>query len=145
MNTTKKLMALLLVMLALSLIACSLDEPDGKWDRMKWVDVNDLMNDQGVYLLYQEGGSFTFECKNYSSPWIGGITIDGVYQEINYEDPKSFHGEWLEVKMDKNQLTIIVDQLPDSLESRSFNIDVTAGDIFHYFKFSQRKNVHPWM
>ena len=143
MNTTKKLMNLML--LSLLFIGCNLPEPDGKWAKMKWVSESDLMVDNGAYLLYQEGGSFTFKCKNYGHPWISCITIDGTYQEINHENPKSFKGEWVEVKMNGNNMTIIVEPLPDSLESRNFSLEVTAGDIFHHFKFSQRLNIHPWM
>ncbi|MBQ6167069.1 MAG: hypothetical protein IJK41_06560 [Muribaculaceae bacterium] len=145
MMKQKEIVSVLLLMLSLLFIGCSLDEPDGKWPNMKWVSEVDVMSDNGVYLLYQEGGSFTFECKNYGHPWISNINIDGAYQEINYENPMSFKGEWLEVEMNGNLMTIIVDPLPDSLESRDFELDVTAGDIFHHFKFSQRQNIHPWM
>lgn len=145
MKNLKNMVGVMLLALSLLLIGCSLDEPDGKWDKMKWVNVDDLAKDHGVYLLYQEGETVTFECKNYRGPWISDVTIDGVHQEINYEDPRSFESEWLEVKMNGNKMTITVASLPDSLESRYFNLIVTAGDIFHDFKFSQRRGIHPWM
>ena len=128
----------LVIITVLGLSSCG-DEPDGKWEKMKWFNVNELKSDQGAYLLYPDGGCVTFECKNYSQPWIAEIIIDGVPQYFDHEDSRFFDGNWFEVKFDGNKLIIIFEPLPESLESRSFDLQVTAGDIFHGFSFRQKR------
>ena len=116
------------------------DEPDGQWAKMKWTNVNNLMNDQGVYYLPEDGGSYTFLCRNYEQPWIASVTVDGVMQVISNENRKEFNGEWFTLRFEGNKLIISAESLPESVESRGFHLQVTAGNIFDTLLFSQQQN-----
>jgi len=143
MKNLSKLFVLLVIAL-LGVSSCG-DEPEGKWDKMKWTNVDNLMNYQGVYLIPAVGGVYTFQCRNYGHPWIESVTVDGVtYNSINgLPDRLEFRGEWCRVKFDGNKLYITADPLPESVESRVINVRVTAGDIFDTLSFSQQKGVNP--
>ena len=117
------------------------DEPDGLWEKMKWTNVNNLMNINGVYYIPEEGGTFSFLCRNYSHPWFSSIFVDGIEQQLN-ENLHEYHGEWISVKFEDNNLIITAEPLPGPVESRVVNLDVTAGDIFDNLVFSQKKNVY---
>ena len=136
-NLSKVFILLFIALLGFS--SCG-DEPDGKWEKMKWTNVNNLMNVNGVYLFPAEGGSYTFLCRNYEHPWISSVTVNGVRQAVNSDTPMEFDGEWFSLKFEGNKLTITVQSLPESLESRGFDLAVTAGDIFDTLIFSQQKN-----
>ena len=138
MKPLSKIFVLLFVIL-LGVSSCG-DEPDGKWDKMKWTNVNNLMNIQGVYYLPESGGEYTFLCRNYDHPWIVAVTIDGVSQVLDDNNKLEFSGEWFTAKFEGNKLIINTVSLPESLSSRSFNLEVTAGDIFDSFSFTQQHN-----
>ena len=133
----------ILVFIALlGLSSCGSDEPEGKWDKMKWTNVNNLMNVNGVYLLPEEGGTYTFLCRNYEHPWFNSFLVDGVQQNPDNENRMEFHGEWCTLIFEGNKLTITAQPLPASLEVRNIDVRVTAGDIFDSLNFSQRKDIH---
>ena len=117
------------------------DEPDGKWAKMKWTNVNNLMNVGGVYILPDDGGSFSFLCRNYEHPWIESVTVNGVQYSAN-EDRLAYNGEWFTVKFEGNNMIVTAQPMPANLDSRGFNIQVTAGDIFDNIVFSQQRNMY---
>ncbi len=131
MKQLSKLLILLLVAL-LGVTSCGSDEPEGKWDKMKWTNVNDLKNVQGVYILPEEGGTFTFLCRNYEKPWFS--------MAVGHEN--EFSGEWYSAKFEGNKLIVTVEALPQAVEMRDFSLQVTAGDIFDTFLFRQQKGAY---
>lgn len=136
------LRAFLFLMVALVGVASCGDEPDGKWDKMKWTNVNNLMNVNGIYLFPEESGTYTFLCRNYDSPWIESVVVNGVSQTVVNENRFQFNGEWFTLNFEGNKLTITVKELPQSVESRGFELNVTAGDVFDTLIFSQKMNVY---
>lgn len=126
----------MLTMVLLAVSSCG-DEPDGKWDKMKWTNVDNLMNLQGVYIIPSYGGSYTFLCRNYERPWIESVTVDGTRQDINNESRSAYDGEWCSVEFDGNALIVTAKRLPADVESRHIDVEVTAGDIFDAFHFRQ--------
>ena len=138
MRNISKIFILLFVAL-LGFSSCGSEEPIGKWENMKWTNVDNLKNVNGVYLLPAEGGTYTFLCRNYEQPWISSVTVNGEYPE-GYENSRVFNGEWFTVKFEGNKLIITVQSLPQSLGSRGFDLMVTAGDIFDKFIFNQQRN-----
>ena len=145
-QSTKYLSRIIILLLVTLLGASSCGDKDeeddlvGIWPPMAWRNVDYLIsNDSGIYLISENGGMFSFECTNYNSMWIYSIMIDGLYQEISDEVRRSFKGEWLEVKIEKNKFIIKVDPLPSSVESRTFRLSVTVGDTGAGFIFKQQK------
>ena len=147
MNHSTKFFSRIIILMMVALLgvsSCGNKEEDddlvGNWRPMAWRNVDYLIsNDNGVYLISENGGMFSFECTNYNSMWIYSIMIDGLYQEISDEERRSFKGEWLEVKIEKNKFIIKVDPLPSSVESRTFRVGVTVGDTGAGFIFKQQK------
>ena len=138
MNTTKKLMTLLLVMLALTGCKDDKDEPlPGEWPPMEWVNVDHLAKDGKVYLLNENGGTFSFECTNYKGFRLS--QIDDDYLLIIDEERKSFKGEWFEIMIQGNKLFFIADPLPSSALPRTVSFWVSAGDTWTNFTFRQQK------
>ena len=144
-HSTKYLSRIIILLLVTLLGASSCGDKDeddlvGNWPPMAWRNVDYLIsNDSGIYLISENGCMFSFECTNYNSMWIYSIMIDGLYQEVSDEQRRSFKGEWLEVKIEKNKFIIKVDPLPSSVESRTFRLSVTVGDTGAGFIFKQQK------
>ena len=62
----RKIWLLLLLIIPLFLSSCT--EEDGKWEPMKWrSEVKKSSN--GYYQVSPDGGTFVFQCKNYSLFW----------------------------------------------------------------------------
>ena len=146
MNHLTKYLSRIIILMMVTLLGVSScgdkeeDDSVGNWPPMAWRNVDYLISDDsGIYLISENGGMFSFECTNYSSMWIYSIMIDGLYQEISDEQRRSFKGEWLEVKIEKNKFIIKVDPLPSSVESRTFRVGVTVGDTGAGFIFKQQK------
>ena len=131
MKQLSTLFILLLVAL-LGVTSCGSDEPVGIWEKMKWTNVNDLKNVQGVYIIPEEGGTFTFLCRNYEKPWFS--------MAVGHET--EFRGEWFSAKFEGNKMIVTVDALPQAVDSRNFSLQVTAGDIFDTFLFRQEKGAY---
>ena len=136
MSRTLQLFILLTVAL-LGFTSCG-DELDGKWEKMKWTNVNNLMKVQGSYLIPEEGGTFRFQCRNYGRIWIDSYTVDGVPYVFNSESPLETGDLWFSVIILDNNITITAMPLPESVESRYFNLVMTAGDIFDTLTFKQQ-------
>ena len=149
---TKYLSRIIILMMITSLgfAACGVmdepDEPIGIWPPIEWVNVNHLAQDNGVYLLNEIGGSVSFECTNYTSPWFSlVVTVDSTNYLISDEEVisdearKHFKKEWVEIKLDGNKLFIIADPLPASSEPRTVSFYVTVGDTGTGFTFRQQK------
>ena len=124
-----------------SLVSCG-DEPDGKWDKMKWKNLSGLAKENGTYVVPADGGTYAFECKNYSAPWLSGILADGepvYYPGGKQDDFHSFTGDWFSVLCDHATVTVTIQPLDEATDSRSLNVVVTAGDIFDSIDFVQRR------
>ena len=133
--------SVLLIVLLLGATSCG-DEPDGKRDKIKWTNVDNLMNVNGVYYLPEEGGTCSFTCRNYSNLWMTSIVVDGVRYEFDNGNRLEFFGDWLTLKIEGNNLMITANALPESIESRGFTLEVTSGDVFDTIVFGQKKNVY---
>ena len=130
-----------LLIVATGLFSCG-DEPDGKWDKMKWKNLSGLAKENGTYIVPADGGTFAFECKNYSAPWLSGIMANGkpvYYPGGEQDDFHSFAGEWFSVLCDHSTVTVTIQPLDETTTSRSLNVGVTAGDIFDSIDFLQRR------
>ncbi len=133
---------LLLAVLAATSLVSSCDEPDGRWDKMKWIDHSGLNQENGTYLVPADGGEYTFECKNYKAPWLSSIGVNGEYVYPNLASMDEFHsftGEWFSVKCDGADVVISIDPLDESTATRNLSLTVTAGDIFDSFSFTQQR------
>ena len=133
--------SILLIIVLLGLSSCG-DEPDGKWDKMKWNDLSNLKQVDGNYIVPACGGTYTFECKNYMAPWINTVMESGVTDysliEINH-DFHRFTGNWFDVQCINADLVVTIDPLEGDSNERSLTVVVTAGDIFDTFVFQQQK------
>ena len=133
--------SILLIVALLGLSSCG-DEPDGKWDKMKWNDLSNLKQVEGKYIVPASGGTYTFECKNYMAPWINTVMEDGVADYSLYEISNDFHkytGNWFEVRCINADLVVTIAPLEADNPTRSLTVVVTAGDIFDTFVFQQQK------
>lgn len=133
---------ILLFVVLLGFSSCGKDEPVGIWAKMKWTNVNNLMNINGDYFLPEVGGTYTFLCRNYDHPWISSVTVDGVQQMLDNENRLEYNGEWCSVRFEGNKLIIDAQPLPTSADSRNIILEVTAGDIFDHLVFVQKKDVY---
>lgn len=129
----------LLLLTALSGAATSCSDNDGDWTPMKW-HTTVVQEKDGTVLIPAEGGTYVFACTNYSEPWMSDLRVETNGQEAIYHPKADFHSvsaSGLEARWEGAVLTITV--TPSSaLTSREFLLTVTAGDIFHTFRFSQQ-------
>ena len=131
--------SILLIVVLLGLPSCG-DEPDGKWDKMKWINVDNLTKVNNTYVIPEEGGTFTFECTNYSRPWLSDVVINSEHQDIfSLESWKEYKNDWFEVKIVDNKVMFTFDDIEEPITGRTVNVTVTAGDIFYTFIFQQQK------
>ena len=132
---------ILLTAVQLGFTSCG-DEPDGKWEKMKWTNVDNLMNIQGSYIIPEEGGTFRFQCWNYSVVWVDSYSINGVSYTLGGDDIPNVNDLWFGLNITDNKMTITADPLPESVESRYFSLDLTAGDTFDTLVFKQQRGVY---
>ena len=127
------------VFASIHLSSCSDSDPDGKWDPMLWVNESTYPEENGKYLVNAEGNTYTFECKNYSKPWIEGANVDGDNCFPNREE-NDYHNlatDGFKASVNGNQLVVTFE--PNrSGAARHIVLTVTAGDIFYTFKFTQQ-------
>ena len=150
-STMIKTLSLALLWLAVSSSLCTHDEPLGKWPKMEWVDHSGLSKNGDVYLVPSSGGTYTFSCVNYSSPWLSSaedddgvlwpgmkVTEDGDTL-LSYDNIDWFYisGSWYEAQCCKSDFSLSVAPLADGITSRELCVTVTAGDIFDTFRFRQ--------
>ena len=136
MKTTKILLGALMVLTVLA--ACDFVEKDGDWDPMVWtVDNSDEKTDI-VHEIPAEGGTISFTCKNYSSPWI----VIAADEEKQYFPPRENDNyriivtDWFKVDMEGNKLQVTC-KANTTEKERPLRLAVTAGDIFYTFGFKQ--------
>lgn len=124
---------------ALSLVSCSSDEPDGKWDPMVWEAK--VQKTEGVYTVPANGTELTFSCQNYSFPWIENAVSNGEYyyppREAN--DYHTISADWFKAEISGNKLTVVF-EANETAEERLLQLTVTAGDIFYTLNFMQLAN-----
>lgn len=139
---TKTLILLLVVLVGAT--SCGKDEPDGKWENMKWkIPSGVIQLDSNSFIVPTSGGSFTFVCENYE-PWIATITEREGYTSVEYVVQKQnshyFEEKWGSVKCEKKNVTITFTPI-DEDDVRELEVTLTAGDLFHTFVFLQ----HDWL
>ena len=126
---------------AVFLASCSSDEPDGKWDPMIWKTEVPTQATKSVYTVSATGSEITFLCRNYSSPWIANAVSEGEY----YYPPReanNYHtitADWFKAEIKGNLLKVTFEG-NETAKERPLELTVTAGDIFHTFKFIQYAN-----
>ena len=136
MKTTKILLGALMVLTVLA--ACDFVEKVGDWDPMVWtVDNSDEKTDI-VHEIPAEGGTISFTCKNYSSPWI----VIAADEEKQYFPPRENDNyriivtDWFKADMVGNKLQVTF-KANTTEKERPLRLAVTAGDIFYTFGFKQ--------
>jgi hypothetical protein len=133
--------SILLIAILLGFSSCG-DEPDGKWDKMKWNNLSNLKQEEGKYIVPASGGTYTFECTNYKAPWINSVTEEGVDEYSLIEVTDNFHtfiGKWFDVRCVNADLVVTIDPLDADCYERNMTVIVTAGDIFEIFVFQQQR------
>lgn len=131
--------SILLIGVLLGFSSCG-DEPDGKWAKMKWNNVDNLAKVNGTYMIPEEGGTFTFECKNYY-PWLSSVIINSEpfgREEWNETWMKCI-SDWFEVEITDKKVIFTFDEIKEPMTGRTVKVEVTAGDIFDTFIFQQQK------
>ncbi|MBR6997456.1 MAG: BACON domain-containing protein [Prevotella sp.] len=140
MMKTLKCSGIAFAMLA-TLASCSSDAPVGKWDAMVWKAEVPVRATDGVYTVPEAGAEFTFTCQNYSSPWIENALSGGNYY-FPQDKAGDFHhisAGWFRAEMSGKRLTVVF-EANETAEERLLTLTVTAGDIFHTFRFKQLAN-----
>lgn len=123
----------LLILSILVFVSC--ESRDGDWEAMKW-ETDVKMDKEKVITVPENGGTYIFKCKNYSSFWLSAVLEDDKNICIDNKNWENAIGEWSSVNIEKNVMTVIV--CPnDSNHSRLLKVTPTAGDIFSYFSFDQ--------
>ena len=135
----KKLLWVGMAALLLAVSGCSGNSLDGDWPSMVW-KAEQAGNPQNgkEYAVSPHGSTLSFVCTNYGSPWFAGAQENGTYILPDYEarDYGNIKGDWFGASIDGNRFSVTF--LPnDTQAERSVAITVTAGDIFHTFKFCQ--------
>ena len=137
----KKLLLLILIVLPFFIASCSDD--DGKVDPMKWKSEEKVSND-GYFHVAPQGGTFVFQCKNYSDFWIIGITEQEVkgeekkfYPAVDDHEDLTITSNWATATRNGNTLTVTI--LPTTSDgNRYIKVSVQNGDAFDEFKFKLR-------
>jgi hypothetical protein len=131
----KKIFGTIVLLLAVmaSVASCG-DEPDGKWEKMKWNDLSGLTKEDGIYIVPATGGTYTFECKNYN-PWIDHCSSG--YNDVVVSSYTHVYNEWFDVLCNNKNVIVTIAPLT-STSARQLTVELTAGDIFDSFKFEQR-------
>ena len=131
----------LLIAVLLGFSSCNGDEPDGKWAKMKWNNVDNLAIVNNIYVIPEQGGSFTFECKNYT-PWFSDVIINTEPQRMVLQENwnwKEYKNDWFEAKITDNKVMFTFDEIKEPMTGRTVEVVLTAGDIFDTFVFQQQK------
>ena len=141
----KKLLLLILMVLPLFIASCSDDgsDDDGKVDPMKWKTEVKKSSD-GYFNVSSQGGTFVFQCTNYSDFWITGVTEQEAKGEEKkftpaYDDHEdlTITANWTTATRNGNTLTVTI--LPTTSNANRFiKVSVQNGDAFDEFKFKLR-------
>ena len=135
---------LLLILMALPLFISSCSDDDGEGAPMKWeTEVKGITSSNGYIQLPSEGGTFVFQCTNYDSFWLTGVTEQEAGGEEHRSEPMYADGNlsiianWLTAKTEGNKLTITISPTTSN-GNRFMKVFVQNGDVFDEFKFKQR-------
>ncbi len=130
MNSIKLLPLILICSIAI-LCSCNKEEYKklGDWDSMEWKPKHTIYDD--AYTIPADGDTIVFICQNYT-PWIDGASTNYEFTNNNYNH---IEGEWFSAFFDDNVFTIVFSE--NIGVERNVKIDVTAGDIFDVFVFTQ--------
>lgn len=130
-----------MMLAAVFLASCSKD--DGDWDPMVWKADTSIQIANGVYDVSADGGTLTFTCKNYSSPWIeyAASGESSYYPPRENNDFHTITADWFKAEIEGRTLSITF-ETNNGDDVRPLELTVTAGDIFHTFKFKQRAKAH---
>lgn len=133
-----KIWRIMFMALAVFYLASCSDAKDGDWDPMVWKAEVSVQSSDGAYIVSPAGDELTFSCRNYSRPWIENAESGGEYifphREAN--DFCTITAEWFKAEISENRLSVVFDA-NETGENRTVQLTVTAGDIFHTFKFKQ--------
>ena len=145
MNQYWKLLttAFVILLMAVSLTSCDFDKKDGDWDPMKWArtDYRETVVDRiSYYDVPASGSTFTFRCTNYNTFWLAGTSVKdekGKTEHLYHEegDYNNITNSLITERVEGNMLTVTF-PATDGV-TRRFIVVVTAGDIFHTFRFKQ--------
>ncbi len=134
--------SILLMAILLTLSSCGDgDEPDGKWEKMKWKNIDRLTEVNHTYIIPEEGGTFTFECTNYR-PWLSYVAINCEPQDAgqDWQDLwTEFSNDWFGVEIVDKKVIFTFDEIEEPVPLRTVEVVVTGGDIFYTFLFQQQK------
>ena len=124
---------------AFSLASC--DKKDGHWDSMIWKAEVPIQITDGVYNVSVTGTEVSFSCLNYSSPWIENALANGkrYFPPREANDYHTISADWFKAEISGNKLKVVF-EANDTEKERPLQLIVTAGDIFHTFKFKQFVN-----
>ena len=88
----------------------------------------------GTYIVSADGETLAFYCKNYH-PWFDNVTCNGKYYELD-DSRRSFSTDWVKGEINGKRM-LITFEANETGEDKLLEIDVTAGDVFEWFKFRQ--------
>ncbi len=132
--------AMILSTSAVSFVSCDfLGIGIGCWENMKWEVISGQKAQFGTYQISADGETVTFKCKNYEGPWISDALSgkERYYPNSETSEYNKLESDWFLVTMSGDQLRISFE--PNNTgKDRPLELCVTAGDIFHTFKFNQK-------
>lgn len=131
------------LLMSVGLGSCHKD--DGDWNPMKWD--TDVQMKNNTVTVPPQGGTYQFTCTNYPEFWLSGVEerivddkdsnrIAVTYSHPNEDDYRNIKGEWVEVSVQGNVMTVAVAAI-ETGKSRSATVVPTGGDIFGHFYFNQ--------
>jgi hypothetical protein len=131
-----KKIILLACLSMLTLSACDISEPDGKWSPIK-LTKNPLE-------VPAEGGTVKTSVKNYSSLWLIGLMRDGKRISVEgtndqgQRDIFNIKSEYLSAHSEGQNVTITVAPSSDDM-AHKYVIEVEYGDAFSTITVNQLK------
>ena len=133
----------LCIALICTLYLTSCSKEDGDWEPMKWKTTATTAKDGYIY-VDSDGGTFVFQCRNYSRPWMADVVQTEDEKSVRYNPPetdgktdfKKIETTWLTSACENNTVTVKI-QPTTAPHYRTMHVTVTAGDIFFTFKFKQ--------
>lgn len=135
--------------LAAAFVLTACDDKDGDWDPMKWEKTSypyTKIEGKKYIEVPQQGGTYTFTCKNYDGFWLYAVNIKtsgyGFTVEKHLEN-NSFGNDWNEHHMQSDGCTVDIEGNTMTVSfdytdaTRSYEVGITGGDIFDTFRFIQ--------
>ena len=119
----KTILTMALAIISMVFVACGDgDTPDGKWNAMQWEDVtyaSQTINNTNYYIVPQEGGTYTFVCKNYTPAQVTSLSRYKIDETLN---PSTF------ASVSQNGKTVTVTIAPNDTITRYAILEVMCGD-----------------